>query len=252
VCGPSEYDDVDASMQWAVNELAQRDSRLGAAVSQYRAAASSTELDDAIDKIRATLDDNDGPASHLLMSTIATRALRPGSSRAADMAAAYLVKRWVHVESDLGIELDARVIAFHGASGRLGQSIAPLNADTAFATLWLRGASARNVALNDWQPYVRNRLRERLVLSAVIADRSVVVDVASADWETEYLEAIARDGVVRLSVDLPRRALFARALRSVTALPIDLGALRVYGQLRKVVREGRNLVASIAIAEGMQ
>ncbi|QCO97302.1 DEAD/DEAH box helicase [Arthrobacter sp. 24S4-2] len=252
MCGPSEYEDVDAAMQWGANELAHRDSRFGAAVSRYRTATSSAEFDDAIDEIRATLDDNDGPASHLLMSTIATRMLRPGSSPSGDMATAYLVKRWGEIESHIGVELDARVIAFHGASGALGQSIAPLNADTAFAALWLRGPSARNVALNDWQPYAANRLRERLVLSAVVADKSVIVDVASSAWEIEYLEAIARDGAVRLSADFSHREQLARALRMVTALPIDVGALRVYGQLRKVARQGRNLVASVALAEGKQ
>lgn len=252
MCGPTEYDEVDASMQWSVSELAEADSRFGAAVSRYRAADSSSELDDAIEDIRATLDDKDGPASHLLLSTIATRVLRPGSSRAADMATAYLAKRWREVESDIGVELESRVIAFHGASGGLGQSIAPLNADTAFAALWLRGPSARNAALNDWQPYATNRLRERLVLGAIVADKSAVVDVTNAAWESQYLETIARDGAIRLCADLSCRAQLASALRTVTALPIDQGTLRVYGQLGKVVRQGRSLVASIAIAEGTQ
>ncbi|WP_307429694.1 protein DpdJ [Pseudarthrobacter defluvii] len=252
VCGPSEYEAVDASMRWAVNELARQDSRLAGAVSRYRAASSSAELDDAIDEIRAVLDENDGPPSHLLMSTIATRMLRPGSSRAADTATAFLASRWRELESELGVELDARLVAFHGASGSLGQSIKPLNADSAFATLWQRGSVARNVALDDWQPFATNRLRERLVLSTIVADESLIVDVSSDDWETLYLAAISRDGVVRLSVTVSQREKLSDALRTVMAIPVDVGALRVYGQLRKVDRQGRNLIAYIALVEGSQ
>lgn len=252
VCGPSEYEDVDTSMQWAVDELARHDSRLAGAVSRYRTAASSAELDDAIEEIRGVLDENDGPPSHLLMSTIATRLLRPGSSRATDRATAFLVSRWCELESELGVELDARLVAFHGAGGRLGQSITPLNADSAFATLWQRGPVARNVALDDWQPYVTNRLRERLVLSAIVADQSQVVNVSSDDWERLYLAVISRDGDVRLSVAVSQREKLSEALRIVMALPVDIGALRVYGQLRKVERQGRNLIAYIVLSEGHQ
>lgn len=252
VCGPSDYEDVDASMLWAVSEVAKHDSRLAGAVSRYRGAASSAELDQAIGEIRDIVQENDGPASHLLMSTIATRILRPGASRSSDTAAAFLASRWSELESQLGVELDARLVAFHGASGDLGQSIEPLTADSAVATLWQRGPVARNVAIDDWQPFATNRLRERLILRSMVADSSSIVDISALDWEGKYLEAIACDGEVRLSVVVSQREKLASALRTVTALPIEIGALRVYGQLRKVRRNGRYLIASIALAEGNQ
>lgn len=252
MCGPGEYEVVDSSMRWAVAELADSRSGLAMAVAQYRNAATSAELDQALESIRSVLDESDGPPSHLLMSTFASRALTPGSGLASDQAVACLAREWIETEERLGVEIDARVIAYQGAAGALGTPIAPLNADTAFAALWLRGPHARNTALGDWQPYAQQRLRERLALAPVVADASPVIDVTRADWETDYLTAMVAGRAVRLAADLSRRRELARALRLVSVLPIDAGAMRVYGRLRQVTREGRRLVASVALAEGYQ
>lgn len=251
-CGPSEHEVVDSSMRWAVAELANSQSDVALAVAEYRNAATSVQLDRAIERIRSILDESDGPPSHLLMSTFASRALPPGGSSAADQAVAFLTSQWIEIERRLGVEIDARVIAYQGAVGALGNSIAPLNADTAFAALWLRGPHARNTVLGDWQPYAKERLRERLVLTPIIEDASPIIDVTRPDWQGEYVTSIGLHRAVRLTADLSQRGDLARALRLMSVLPIDSGAMRVYGQLRRVVREGRRLVASVALAEGYQ
>lgn len=252
ICGPGEYEVVDSSMRWAVVELADPRSGLAQAVARYRSAATSADLDRALEGIRSVLDESDGPPSHLLMSTLASRTLSPGSGIATDEAVAHLTREWLEAEERLGVEIDARVIAYLGASGALGMPISPLNADTAFAALWLRGPHARNTSLGDWQPYAQQRLRERLVLAPVVSDAAPVIDVTKVDWQTDYLTAMVADRAVRLTADLSHRRELARALRVVSALAIDAGAMRVYGRLRQVSREGRNLVASVALAEGYQ
>lgn len=252
MCGPGDHELVDSSMRWAVAELTESKSGLALAVAQYRSAATSAELDRALERIRSVIDENDGPPSHLLMSTFSSRALSPGSGLAADQAVAQLADAWIKTEERLGVEIDARVIAYEGAVGALGTPIVPLNADTAFAALWLRGPHARNTSLGDWQPYAHQRLRERLVLSPVVADVSTLIDVTKADWQTDYLTAIVVDRAVRLTADLSHRQELARALRLVSVLAIDVGTMRVYGRVRHVVREGRKLVALVALAEGYQ
>ncbi|TFV95400.1 protein DpdJ [Orlajensenia leifsoniae] len=252
MCDSGEYDDLNASMESAVRHLVDPGSSLAGAVAQYRSAASSVALDSALSKVREALEENDGPPSHLLMSTLSARVLRPGASVATDEVTAFLAHTWSTTETDLGVEIDARVIAFHAATGALGRPIAPMNADSAYAALWLRGPAARNGVLNDWQPYVPDRLRERGVLEAVVADRSAVIDVASDRWQSEYIDAITRDRVVRLQSNVEDRQQLARALRVITALPIDTGMLRVYGTLRRVKRRGPYFHALIALAEGHQ
>ena len=90
------------------------------------------------------------------------------------------------------------------------------------------------------------------MLAPVVEDGSPVIDIAKADWPTDYLAAIVTDGAVRLTADLSQRGDLAKAMRLVSVLPIDAGAMRVYGRLRGVVREGRRLVVSVALAEGHQ
>lgn len=252
LCGDGEYDDLDSSMEWAVRQLVEPSSALAAAVTGYRTATSSAALDAAAREIRKVLEENDGPPSHLLMSTLGSRILRPGATAGTDEATAFLLETWKATEVDLGVEVDARVIAFHAATGAFGRSIAPLDADSAYAALWLRGPAARNGVINDWQPYAQNRLRERGVLESVVADRSAVIDVANDGWLAEYASAITSDRIVRLRAQLHDRELLARALRMATALPIDTGMLRVYGALRSVKRRGRAYEATIALVEGHQ
>lgn len=252
MCDGGEYDDLNASMEWALGQLADPGSSLAGAVARYRSARSSAALDEAVKEVRRVLEENDGPPSHLLMSTIGSRVLRPGATHATDQVTAFLADTWRSTEVDLGVEIDARVLAFHAATGALGRSVAPLNADSAYAALWLRGATARNGVLNDWQPYVPNRIRERGVLEAIVAERSAIIDLGSPSWQLEYIESITRDRVVRLQSHVENRQQLAQALRIVTALPIDTGILRVYGTLRRVDRRGRYFEAVIAIAEGLQ
>ncbi|RZS64543.1 RAD3-like DEAD/DEAH box helicase [Agromyces ramosus] len=252
ICERSEYDDLDSSMRWAVGQLVDSSSSLTAAINRYRAGTSSSDLDIAVEGIRGVLREHDGVPSHLLMSTLGSRALRPGATSVTDQITAFLVEKWVGAEAHLGVEIDARVIAYHAASGALGRAIAPMNADSAYATLWLRGTVARNSALNDWQPYVPNRLRERGVLEAVVADRSEFIDLMPDGWTSDYLRVISRDRVVRLRSLVEHRAELAKALRTLTALPVDTGPLRVYGVVRRVDRQGRHFVATIVLAEGHQ
>jgi hypothetical protein len=249
--GASDYEEVDASMRSILNLLTEPQSDLSQLVARYRRATSVKEMDEALKQILETWKERDGPPSHLSVSTFASRFLRPGGRPDSDRAAAFLIQRWPDLEKELGVEIDPRTIAFHAAAGNLGKSIAPLNADSAYAMLWLRGPKARNQHLDFWQPYRTNIITERLVLEAVSHDGARIIDV-TAEWIQPYLEALTSEGRVSLTTPYSQRQILADAIRQVSAIPLEQGALRVYGRLVGLRQRGGAVWADISIAEELQ
>lgn len=249
--GASDYEVVDASMRSLLSLLTDSQSELSQLVARYRRSTSVKEMDEALNQILETWKERDGQPSHLSVSTFASRFLRPGGRPDSDRAAAFLIQRWPDLEKQLGVEIDPRTIAFHAAEGNLGKSIAPLNADSAYAMLWLRGPKARNQHLDFWQPYRTNIITERLVLEAVSQDGSRIIDV-TGEWIQQYLEALPSEGRVSLSTPYSQRDLLAEAIRQVSAIPLEQGALRVYGRLTALRQGGGTFTADISIAEELQ
>ena len=55
-----------------------------------------------------------------------------------------------------------------------------------------------------------------------------------------------------LTAPADQSAALSRALRAVPALPVDRDVLRVYGEVREVLRAGAEVRATIHIQEAMQ
>jgi len=249
--GASDYEDVDASMRALLDLLTEPQSDLSQLVARYRRSTSVKEMDEALRQILETWKERDGNPSHLSVSTFASRFLRPGGRPDSDRAAAFLIQRWPELEKNLGVEIDARTIAFHAAEGNLGKSIAPLNADSAYAMLWLRGPKARNQHLDFWQPYRTNMITERLVLAAVSESGTRNIDV-TGEWIQQYIESLTAEGRVSLTAPYSQRELLATAIRQMSAIPLEQGALRVYGRLTSLRQRGGKVSADISIAEELQ
>lgn len=247
----SDYEEVDASMRSLLNLLTEPQSGLSQLVARYRRSTSVKEMDESLNQILETWKERDGKPSHLSVSTFASRFLRPGGRPESDRAAAFLIQRWPELEKELGVEIDPRTVAFHAAEGNLGKSIAPLNADSAYAMLWLRGPKARNQHLDFWQPYRTNIITERLVLEAVSEDGARILDV-TGEWIQQYVESLTSEGRVRLTAPFSQRELLATAIRQVSAIPLEQGALRVYGRLISLRQRGGTVSADISIAEELQ
>ena len=250
--GVSEADETDRSLRIALKELNRSGSHFSNAVANYRSAMDANTLDAALAEIRDAWTEMDGPPTHLALSTFATRLLRPGSSAQIDRRVAWLVGQWSEAEANVGIEIDARTLAFFGMSGVLGESLAPLTLDTAFGMLWPRGYEARNQRLKHWQPYRDDVLVERLVLGRVVQDRTVAVDVTASDWLANHVAAITADGRVNLTAPYSARSQLARAIRVCLATPVERSGLRIYPRLESVDRRFGVWNARMSFAEELQ
>ncbi len=250
--GSSDAEETDRSLRIALAQLDVPGSRFANAVAEFRAATDSGSLDMALAEVRDAWTQIDGPPTHLALSTFATRLLRPGGRPQIDRRVSWLVAKWLEVEGDVGVEIDARTLAFFGVSGVLGESIAPLNLDSAFSMLWPRGNDARNQRLQYWQPYRDDVLIERLILGDVVRDRALAVDVTRSDWLDCYLTALSTGGRVRLTAPDSTRADLAVAIRTCLATPVERAGLRVYPRLEGVDRRFGLWHARMAFAEELQ
>ena len=250
--GRSDAEETDRSIRLVLSELEDGNSSISNAVSGFRAANDAASLDLALSEVREAWTRLDGPPTHLALSTFATRLLRPGGRPQIDRRVSWLARRWLEVEQSAGIEVDARTLAYFGASGMLGEEIAPLNLDSAFSMLWARGYDARNQQLQHWQPYRDDVLIDRLILDELVEDRAVEIDVMDEDWLPKYSAALTSDGRVRLVAPDPARDALAAAIRTCLATPVERLGLRVYPRLEAVDRRSGFWSARMSFAEELQ
>ena len=251
-CGPTEAEDVDAAMQALVTDLKSRESTFKPVVQAYRRATGVAEMDAALSEFIQQWTEREGPPSHLLVSTIASRMLRPGSKASTDQVLGDLVAVWTATEQRLGVEVDPRTIVFHAVKGNLGIQHQGLSQDMLYSMLWARGDVARRQRLEHWHPFRANVLAERSVVAGLIDDHAVSIDVVASEWLDDFATAMERDGRADLVAAYRDRERLGSAMREAMVTPLDRDGLRVYGRVVSVDQHGGRIRAHIALAEELQ
>lgn len=251
-CSPTDAEDVDESMTALLGTLVGPATPTAQAVAAFRSANGVAQMDAALQSLRDEWVKFSGPPSHLLVSTLATRLLRPGGSVAIDRVVADLVTAWRDAEARLGVEVDARSLVYHAGRGNLGIDIRPLSVDSAFSMLWLRGPAARSQRLEHWQPYRSNVTVERLSVDALAGGRATTVDVTQPAWVSQFVTAVQTDGRVMLMTPHSRRSLLADAVRDAMATPVDRNGLKVYVRVSSMSHRRGQVRALLTLAEEFQ
>lgn len=244
----SEYEVVDRQMRQVLSSLTADSDQLEASVASYRSARGAELQEKALREIIDAWTQVSGRPSHLLVATFAARILRPGATPLTDETLQSVVDAWVQLESELGIEVDAQVIAYAASQGRLARLQAEIDADSLYSLLWLRGAAARNLALRHWQPYVQNQLIERLVLASLLHTSVPRIDTSQHDWQTAYVNAMGSGGEVELTSSGARDGLALATLMSL-AIPIEVDGLRLYGSVNQVRSEEGLVCVRVSLGE---
>jgi ATP-dependent helicase Lhr and Lhr-like helicase len=252
--GPNDYEYVDATLTMFLEHMiADSQGAASLAMSRLRAAKSARETDTALRALRDAWTELDGYPRQSAVSALSARLLRHGSSRSTDEMTLGIVHAWRQLQERLGFEVDARVIAFGVGSGQIpvpgGNGI---SGDQVFSLLWPRGYQARAQHLGHYQQYAPEPLLDRLLLMAALDEGLPRIDVTTPSWQSEYTEALARSGVVVLTAPAGQSPALSRALRAVPAFPVDRDVLRVYGEVREVVRFGAEVRAVVAVREAVQ
>ncbi|MGW3809334.1 protein DpdJ [Micromonospora sp. NPDC005113] len=248
---PTEYEELDASLRRLLSEVTNNpEGHCAETIRAIRGAASIAEADAGLAELRAAWTELGPPPRHLAVSAFSARFLRPGGKPTTDRIVADLMEAWDSLETTIGAEVDARVIAYaagEGALGRPQETLLP--ADQIFSLLWARGSTARDQELAHWQPYHTDRLLDRALLSNLVERPVVRVDVSSSTWVDQYVAAFGEADIVDLVAANGSADCLAAALRRTAAIPVDRGPLRVNAQLERMHSIGVDLAARVTLAE---
>jgi hypothetical protein len=254
---PNEYEYTDMALRCLLQDIVHGHPHGAAATAMagLRSAHSAADAERALQMLRAAWTELDGPPRHSAVAALTTRLLRPGSSPDTDAACLSLITGWGELEQRFGFEVDARVIAFAVGSSRLRITGRRMSADQAFSMLWPRGAQARNIHLQHYQPYMdpeRPMILDRLLLAAAHDESLPQIDVTQPDWPKTYQATLAATGAAELACPAGKRQALADALARVPALHVDRDVLRLYGEVTAITREGSLFRARIELREALQ
>jgi hypothetical protein len=161
---------------------------------------------------------------------------------------------WADIEQHLGIEVDAQIIAYAVATGRLNVPgpATPMSADQVFSMLWPRGNPARVAHLDHYQPYTERPILDRLLAAAVHHELLPSIDVTANGWQDSYRATLGVHNAIELVADTTRSEDLSDAIRQVAVIAIDRDVLRIYGEVTGLRRFGADLRARIELREAVQ
>ena len=253
ILAPGEYEHVDAAMLSLLKELTANPSGAAAtAMAELRRARSTYAAETGLQDLREAWTALSGPPRHAAVAALSTRLLRPGSDTASDRTALRLVEDWTKLEQQLGVEVDARVVAYAASRGSFAADERELTADQAFSMLWPRGHQARNQHLQYYQGYGQEAVVDRALVTALHAEQVFEIELDDSDWIERYQAALAEYGQLDLVSRSPGNRAVATALALLPVLPADRDALRVYGQVRNVIRHSDRTTVRVEIREAVQ
>ncbi|MFC8244005.1 protein DpdJ [Streptomyces chartreusis] len=253
---PNAYEYTDRRLTDLLRHVVEEEpaGELAQAMAQVRDAASAGQATAALGQVRAAWAALDGTPRHADVAALATRLLRPGSDRATDTAAWALIQAWDDLEAALGVEVDARVVAYTAGAGELPLP-RPLTSDQAFSMLWPRGDQARNHHLESYQPYRDSEqpaVLDRLLVSMVHAHDIPRIDAMTEDWITQYQKVLAHGPEVELALPLNQPELLRSVLLQVPLIVVDREVMRLFGEVVQVSRDHQQVLVRVVIKESEQ
>jgi hypothetical protein len=171
------------------------------------------------------------------------------------------MERWQREEARLGIEIDARPLAYAlSGSDALDQalsiSVLPIGAGQDRRTwrfnalsglLWPRGSQARNHALSLRNPHADIPVPERLLVLDAMGSREPEVEFGAPSWQADCNQRLTEHGRIALSATVDNLPAFREALIGLLANALDIGSLLVYPRLRGIERSGPRVVALLEL-----
>ena len=264
---PSDFEVVDAQLTRIV-ALSQSAPDVSEALVAVREATSNAELASAQRALIGTLRGHRVVVNHPVMTALAARLIRPGSSPLTDALLARLIERWDAEEARLGIEIDARIFAYlaavdpviaadldailTGIGGASGTTQLRRRYAVLYGLLWPRGAVLRERALDSWNPYARAQHGDAALLRDLLLQRKTPVSIHDADWQNTAQNQLHARGEVTMRADASNARELQSAIRQLLLEPVEVGFLSLYPHLLRLENTLDGWVATLHLPEAIQ
>jgi hypothetical protein len=185
-------------------------------------------------------------ADHAVISSLNLRVLRPGSSPSTDAALLDALELWDSAEQLLGIELDARSIAY--ASSR--QAGSQLSLEQVYSLLWPRGRAARGAGRAAYSRFGELPAVDVLLLRGLITD--AVPEIQLSEGATaDARDVLSRTGAVRVNADAGDSGSLQALILALIGEPIEVGSVMAYPRTTGAGRSPQGDWVTLELAEAL-
>ena len=234
-------------------------------VKEFRNAHGASESRRAFSDLREQLAARGYVTFHAFTVALANRVLRQGSSSESDAFFLNAMRQWTLEEERLGVEFDARVIAYRLSQSKeidtaltfAGIAAPVVNPDqwrlgVIYGLLWPRGAQVRQAGLQLYSPFADLPPPEPLLFVDYLNQEHTIIDIEEDGWRDACLTSLADSGMVTLSCKLAAAGHLAEALNFVATNPVQSRYLSVFARVQGVRRSGSSYHVDLDIAEAPQ
>ena len=265
----NDFEVADASLRRYLSMVTEPDpdQTLVEAARKYRGAQSGTETESAFTALRETLSDKGFLPSHTYLVAMANRVLRIGTNPQSDAFFHEMISHWEAEERRLGVELDARVIAYRmaqddqiddllaqeGINASIGSAEARVQwrFGVVSSLLWARGAPIRQAGLELRSRFTEMPKPEPLLLRGLVFETVPTIDLLDDNWTAQCLDTLASNGLVHLTCPINEPSRISEAMAFLAVNPVDTGYLSVFARATAVKRANDLLLLEVEVAEAV-
>jgi hypothetical protein len=257
--GPSDGERVDMNLRHFVtmsheNVIAEPSARI-------RTATELADLTRGWRDLRHALFTLGIDGDQSIISALATRLIRSGSTRSVEDFVSELLERWDSLETSLGIEVELRVFAHAAASDPdmrrklhtvVGAQLAQPGWEIGqiVGLLWPRGNRLRAAALRSYSPYVDFHPTERLLFEDITDQRGAVIDADGTNWRRAVDAALRSDGSATIRAPDETRA--SLVICDLLTEPTSVDVLEIHPRVIGVSRSPAGIDVSVELREAQQ
>jgi hypothetical protein len=235
------------------------------ATRDLRAASGTDPSHAAFSELRRALAELGFVTFHAFLVALNNRILRPGSSGDSDAFLLEALRRWDQEEVRLGVELDARVVAYNlarrsdldAALAQAGVGVPTVHIDqwrfgVIYSLLWPRGGQIRRSGLNLYSAFADLPAAEPLLVRPYLDLNAAVIDIRAPDWSEACLARLAHVGAVTLACPIGESPRLAAAFNLLATNPVQTDYLSVFARIQGVRRVRDEMHVDVDIAEALQ
>lgn len=254
---PSADELVDSHLRRVI-ALTTTDHHWSGLVSSFRSAPDQAARVAALGRIRDALRQSGiYGAEQSVVSSLASRVLRPGSTPATDATLATVTTEWKSEEQRLGVEIPPRTWAYLMRTRSdldtglvlVGAGTERQRMDAVQSLLWPRGWQLRAEQLSAWNPFADNLPAAPELLRSIASEGDPPLPLTDGFAE-QVRRVLARRGSAQILATPEQATDLATLLVDLTTEPVLTEYLNVYPRVVEVDhRANGDVVVSLELAE---